>query len=105
MGVQVQFAPIHVIIYYFYLGMVVLLFSRVILSFLVPMLANVPFLMRLYVFVSKLTDPLIEPLQRRLPRMSLGMLDIGGTIAFIFSWWALGILINGLILPSLPSGW
>lgn len=104
MGVQLHFAPITFLVQFVYSAMVVLLFGRVILSFLAPMLSNVPFLMRLYVVTSKLTDPLIEPLQRRLPRMSLGMFDIGGTIAFIFSWWALGIL-TGFILRSLPSGW
>lgn len=96
--------PLHLIISYFYLSIVVLLWSRFILSFLAPSLSNIPFLMRLYVTVSKLTDPLIEPLQRRMPHMSLGMFDVGGTVAFIFSWWALGIL-TGLILYALPSAW
>lgn len=104
MGAQLTFAPIHFIIKYFYLSMVVLLWSRFILSFLAPSLSNIPFLMRLYVWVSKLTDPLIEPLQRRLPRMSVGMFDIGATVAFIFSWWALGIL-TGFMLSSLPRDW
>jgi hypothetical protein len=92
------------IITLFYRAMVVLLWCRIILSFLAPSLSNIPFLMRLYVTVSKLTDPLIEPLQRRLPRMSVGMFDIGLTVAFIFSWWALGIL-TGFMLYSLPRGW
>lgn len=96
--------PLHLIIRYFYLSIVVLLWSRFILSFLAPSLSNIPFLMRLYVTVSKLTDPLIEPLQRRMPHMSLGMFDVGGTVAFIFSWWALGILTR-LILYALPSAW
>ncbi|MGZ3598463.1 MAG: YggT family protein [Ktedonobacterales bacterium] len=104
MGATVQFEPIHFIIMFFYRAMVVLLWSRFILSFLAPSLSNIPFLMRLYVTVSKLTDPLIEPLQRRLPRMSVGMFDIGATVAFIFSWWALGIL-TGFMISSLPSGW
>lgn len=99
-----QLAPIHFIIKYFYLSIVVLLWCRFILSFLAPSLSNIPFLMRLYVTVSKLTDPLIEPLQRRMPRLSLGMFDVGATVAFIFSWWALGILTT-FILSSLPSGW
>lgn len=104
MGAPLALAPIHHIILYFYYSMVVLLFCRFILSFLAPSLSTIPFLMRLYVWVSKATDPLIEPLQRRLPHMSVGMFDIGGTIAFIFSWWALGIL-TGFMLSSLPSGW
>lgn len=104
MGALSGFTPIHLIITYFYYSMVVLLFCRFILSFLAPSLSTIPFLMRAYVWVSKATDPLIEPLQRRLPRMSIGMFDIGATVAFIFSWWALGIL-TGFILRSLPSGW
>ncbi len=104
MGVSVGFGPIHFIIQGFYLGMVVLLWCRFLLSFLAPSLSTIPFLMRAYNFVTKATDPLLEPLQRRMPRMSVGMFDIGATVAFIFTWWALGI-VTGFILYSLPDGW
>ncbi len=104
MGLQVAFAPIHFIINGFYIVMVALLLCRVILSFIAPSLSNVPTLMRIYAWVSNATDPLIEPIRRRMPRMSLGMFDVGGTVAFIFSWWALQVLTNFMLL-SLPSGW
>ncbi len=104
MGIAAQFTPIHDIINIFYFVMVLLLWCRVILSFIAPSLSNVPTLMRIYATVSNLTDPLIEPVRRRLPRISLGMFDVGGTVAFIFSWWALGMLTKFMLL-SLPSGW
>ncbi len=104
MGLQVEFAPIHFIINGFYFVMVLLLWCRVILSFIAPSLSNIPTLMRIYAWVSNATDPLIEPIRRRMPRMSLGMFDVGGTVAFIFSWWALGMLTKYMLL-SMPSGW
>lgn len=104
MGFQIQHGPIYIIITYFYLSMVVLLWCRFILSFLAPSLSNIPFLMRIYTFMLKATDPLIEPLQRRMPHISVGMFDIGATVAFIFTWWALGILTS-FMLSSLPPGW
>lgn len=104
MGIQVQFEPIHFIIKYFYLGMVALIWIYFILSLIAPSLPNIPTLMRIYSVVSKLTDPLLEPLRRRMPRISVGMFDVGGTIALIFCFWALGFLTHFMI-QSLPNGW
>lgn len=104
MGIQVQFEPIHFIIKYFYLGMVALIWIYFILSLIAPSLPNIPTLMRIYSVVSKLTDPLLEPLRRRMPRISLGIFDVGGTIALIFCFWALHILTDFMI-QSLPNGW
>ncbi len=55
-------------------------------------------------FFDNLTGPLIEPIRRRLPRLSLGMFDVTTMIAVLFVWWALSML-NVLIQSALPAGW
>jgi uncharacterized protein YggT (Ycf19 family) len=55
-------------------------------------------------FFDRLTAPMLTPLRRRIPSMTLGMMDLSYTIAFIFALWivgTLGYLISGL----LPHGW
>jgi uncharacterized protein YggT (Ycf19 family) len=48
--------------------------------------------------------PFVDPIRKRVPQSSVGMLAIGSTVAFIFAWWSLRVLA-GLILQGLPGGW
>ncbi|HST89212.1 MAG TPA: YggT family protein, partial [Ktedonobacterales bacterium] len=52
-------------------------------------------------FFYNVTGPLIDPIARRLPRMSIGMFDVGTSVAFLFAWWAI-TLLSGLITSSMP---
>lgn len=51
-----------------------------------------------------IVSPVFDPVKKRIPNTSLGMLSIGYTVAFIFVWWALRVLAI-LMLLALPSGW
>lgn len=55
-------------------------------------------------FLDAIITPLTDPIRKRIPSTSMGMLNIGYSIAFIFAWWALGHLAV-LILQALPYGW
>jgi uncharacterized protein YggT (Ycf19 family) len=55
-------------------------------------------------FVDALVSPLTDPIRKRIPSASMGMLNVSYTIAFIFAWWALRILAI-VILQGLPGGW
>lgn len=55
-------------------------------------------------FLETIIAPLLEPIRKRIPQVSMGMLNVGYTVAFIFVWWALGVLAY-LILTALPDGW
>lgn len=91
--------PLHVIVSIFFDLLVVCLIVRFIISWL-PIGTENP-IVRFFVNV---TDPFILPIQKRLPRVSVGMFDISTTIAFIFSWWAVGI-VSALIQAGLPATW
>ena len=53
-------------------------------------------------FMSDLVSPIIGPLDRIIPPISLGGLRF--SIGFFVGWWAIGI-VAALIIQSLPSGW
>jgi len=81
-------------------ALVVLLFVRMILSWL-------PFLgpgNAIVVFVNNLTDPLLNPIRKRISSMSAGIFDVSLTVAFIFAIWALFTLAF-FISVALPGGW
>ena len=80
----------------FFQFLVLCLFVRMILSWLPLSPGN-----RFVRFFFNITSPLIDPVARRLPRMSIGMFDVGTTVAFIFSWWAITIL-SAVITSSIP---
>jgi hypothetical protein len=50
------------------------------------------------------TDPILYPIARRIPRTAMLAFDIGLIVSLLFSWWALSLL-DGLVLTSLPSNW
>lgn len=55
-------------------------------------------------FVDALVSPLTDPIRKRIPSTSMGMLNVGYTIAFFFAWWALRALAF-VIIQGLPGGW
>ena len=95
---------LHLFITLFFGFLVLCFFARVILSWLsmaIPSLTpGNPFVR----FFNNITDPLYEPLYRRLPAASLGAFDVRGIIAFLFAWWGLGV-ISFLLAFSLPVTW
>jgi uncharacterized protein YggT (Ycf19 family) len=81
-------------------ALVLLLFVRMILSWL-PFLGPANPVVR---FINDLTDPLLNPLRKRITSMSAGMFDISTTIAFIFVIWTL-FTLSFLIVVALPANW
>lgn len=93
------FGVVHALISVFFGAMILSLIVRMILSWL-PIPQNNPFTL----FFMRLTDPIILPVERRMPAMTVGPLDISGTVAFIFAWWALGV-VGALLISGLPMNW
>lgn len=91
---------LHVITTVLFGGMTIMLFVQAILSFL-PFLDPAHPIIR---FVSTVTSPILGPLRKRIPSMSLGMFDLSYTIALIFGIWSLGV-VSALIYRTLPLGW
>lgn len=91
--------PMHFAIQVFIAFLVIALFLRAILSWL-PLRPDNPFTR----FFTIITSPILNPVRRVVPSMTVGMFDIGWTIAYFVAWWALGIF-GALILQALPLGW
>jgi uncharacterized protein YggT (Ycf19 family) len=81
-------------------ALVILLFVRMILSWL-PFLGPGNPVVR---FINDLTDPLLNPVRKRITSMSAGVFDISTTIAFIFAIWAL-FMLSFFIQVALPPNW
>jgi uncharacterized protein YggT (Ycf19 family) len=95
---------LHLFIKLFFGFLILSFFARMILSWLamaIPSLnpAN-PFVR----FFDYITGPLYDPLYRVLPSSSAGAFDLRGIIAFIFSWWALGVM-SSLLSIAIPPTW
>lgn len=90
---------LHNIIHFALMLMVVALLVRVILSWL-PFPPGNPIVL----FFTRLTDPILQPIARRVPRGSLGFLDISYTVAIIFVWWIL-LTLDAVFAFALPLGW
>ena len=91
---------LHTLVSFTFGALVLLLFVRMILSWL-PFLGPANPIVR---FVTDLTDPLLNPVRKRITSMSAGMFDISTTIAFIFAIWAL-FTLSFLIQVALPANW
>lgn len=90
---------LHILIHYSLLLMVVTLLVRVILSWL-PFPPGNPFVL----FFTRLTDPILQPIARRVPSGSLGFLNLSFTVAIIFVWWIL-LTLDAVLMYALPAGW
>jgi YggT family protein len=91
---------LHTLVYLTFGALVILLFVRVILSWL-PFLGPANPVVR---FVNNLTDPLLNPVRKRISSMSAGVFDISMTVAFIFVFWAL-FMLSFFIQLALPANW
>lgn len=90
---------LHIVIDFSLKLMIIALLVRVILSWL-PFPPGNPIVL----FFNRLTDPILQPIARRIPRGSLGFLDLSYTVAIIFVWWIL-ITLDALFMFALPPGW
>jgi uncharacterized protein YggT (Ycf19 family) len=91
---------LHTLVYLTFGALVILIFVRMILSWL-PFLGPGNPVVR---FVNDLTDPLMNPVRKRISSMSAGIFDISTTIAFIFAIWAL-FTLSFFIQLALPANW
>lgn len=84
---------LHLVIYYFFTILIVLLFVRWILS-LFRLSDSNPIML----FLTRSTEPFIVPIRKRIP--PLAFLDI----SWFFAWSAL-LIMRTLLLQALPPGW
>lgn len=91
--------PLHIIVTIFFQALVILMFIWMIISW-IPVGRENPIIR----FFDNIGGPLIEPIVKRLPRISFMMFDATTTIAFVIVWWALQML-NVVILAALPASW
>jgi uncharacterized protein YggT (Ycf19 family) len=94
----------HIFIKLFFGFLILCFFARMILSWLAMAIPSLnpgnPFVR----FFDHITGPFYDPLYRVLPSSSAGAFDVRGIIAFIFSWWALG-LMSALLSIAIPATW
>ena len=83
----------------FFIALILLLWARAIVSWLTPALLRPDH--PIVRFLDRATAPMLEPLRKRIPSMSVGMFDLSFTIAFIFAIWVLGTL-EFVIPAALP---
>jgi uncharacterized protein YggT (Ycf19 family) len=93
-------AMAHILIPIFFEALIICLFISAIISW-IPNLGPENPIVR---FFNTITSPLMNPVVKRLPHMTLGMFDFTYTVAFIFVWWILGMLQH-LLLQALPPSW
>lgn len=90
----------HVVIWIIFGFLILCMVARMLLSFF-PMLSPANPFVR---FINNIMAPIYDPVYRRLPRMSVGVLDLSATIAFIFTVWAL-IVVWRLAMTAIPAEW
>jgi len=95
---------LHLFIKLFFGFLVLCFFARMILSWLAMAIPSLspgnPFVR----FFDVITSPLYDPLYRALPPSSMGAFDLRGIIAFIFAWWALGVM-GAMLAFANPGAW
>lgn len=95
--------PFHLLIAVVFDILILAMFIWMLLSWfmmMMPVSPGNPFVR----FIDAIIAPVIDPIRKRIPSTSMGMLNIGYTVAFIFAWWALRVLAI-VILQGLPGGW
>jgi len=97
-----EFNILHTLVQLVFFGLVACLFLQMILSWLTMLFVppNHPIVR----FFDRVTSPMLGPLRRRIPSMSIGMMDVSYTIAFIFAFWVT-VTLWYLISDLLPRGW
>jgi uncharacterized protein YggT (Ycf19 family) len=97
------FFSLHQLIDLFFKLLILSLLVRVILSWIVSFSIMSPG-NPIFVFFNRLTDPILSPIAKRIPRASFMVIDLSLWISLLFCWWALSLL-DGLVLSSLPLNW
>lgn len=101
--VQILPGPLHLLVAIVFDVLILAMFIWMLLSWFTMMVPISPG-NRFVRFIDAIITPVIEPVRKRIPSSSMGMLNIGYTVAFIFVWWSLQVLAF-LILQGLPRGW
>ena len=91
---------LHTLVYLTLGALALTLIVRMILSWL-PFLGPSNPVVR---FVNDLTDPLLNPIRKRIPSTSAGFMDISTTVALVFVFWAL-FMLSAFIQLALPAKW
>jgi len=93
---------LHSLIQIIFLGLIICLWVRIILSWLtmVFLRPDAPIIR----FFDRIVAPMLEPVRRRIPTMSLGMFDMSYIIAYLVIFWVL-TLLRFIILQALPLHW
>jgi uncharacterized protein YggT (Ycf19 family) len=94
-----QTGVVHLLAQAFFGVLTIFLFIRVICSW-IPVGVENPIIR----FFTNVTDPILLPIQRRLPHMVVWIMDVSMLIAFVFVWWIIGVVLF-LILYALPPNW
>lgn len=94
-----QTGVVHLLAQAFFGILTIFLFIRVICSW-IPVGVENPIIR----FFTNVTDPILLPIQRRLPHMVVWVMDVGIVIALFFVWWIIGMTLF-LILQALPPNW
>jgi uncharacterized protein YggT (Ycf19 family) len=97
-----QLGILHMLVQVIFLGLIACMFIQMILSWLT--MAFLPPDAPIIRFFNRITSPMIDPIRRRLPSMSVGMMDLSWSVAFIFVFWGL-LILNALISATLPANW
>jgi uncharacterized protein YggT (Ycf19 family) len=97
-----QLHLLHTLVQIIFIGLIICLWARIILSWLtmVFLRPDAP-IIRLF---DRIVAPMLEPVRRRIPTMSLGMFDMSYIIAYLVIFWVL-TLLNVILQSVLPSGW
>ncbi|HEX9058506.1 MAG TPA: YggT family protein [Ktedonobacterales bacterium] len=92
-----QLGILHGVVTVLSMGLIICLFVQAILSWVLQGRDN-----RVSRFLGKVTGPIVEPLDRLLPQVSIGgmRVSIGFIVAF-WAVWAVGILLE----QALPLNW
>jgi YggT family protein len=94
---------LHSLVHIFFVSLILCLVARLILSWVVSFSLMSPG-NPVFRFFNRVTDPILNPVASRIPRMAVFAFDIGLMIAFIFAWWSLALL-DALLQASLPGNW
>ncbi len=102
LGGLLELGILHILVQVIFLGLIACMFVQMILSWLTMafLSPDAPIIR----FFNRITTPKIDPIRRRLPSMSIGMMDLSWSVAFIFVFWGL-LVLNRLISATLPATW
>jgi uncharacterized protein YggT (Ycf19 family) len=100
--IVLQLHVLHSLVQIIFFALIICLWVRIILSWLtmVFLRPDAP-IIRLF---DRIVAPMLEPVRRRIPTMSLGMFDMSYIIAYLVIFWVL-TLLSAILQSVLPAGW